>query len=666
MSLIGVNNVGSKISTRIRQAMFDPLNIEAFMYMGRKTTSLYARELKRAAWSQLSWIHLNGSGRENNEVYYPISGIAIGQTMDYLLAVSVEGLFPEITLVNTQAPTDYFGLFLPPTAPIPTTSTIINTGFRLNFYISDGTILPAGQIVIGSEDTLINNLGVSPDEVDDLQSFAPRHRVGWGQYAFLAAIDSAVFVVDSVDYEVLNRHALNNSLKFRMREDVYPVAGDEAVSFPAIFAAANVGVGDQVTLGGPEDERYKAFVVPFSFTTSALADRGENGKHKSAFPVMLACRNNIGVKVTQIDDLRKVLILEQEFLQDFSGRTVIFIGSLGELGVTTPGDPAVNNLFITDGTTVWQIPAAGFLPQGTSTYYLTSGTFSVITNPGTPGATTIVYSPTSPFTVSNLNAIYLIQTGVYLPLTRPPDYNLPNPFSVDFSYSDWIEETDPRVQITVRALGAIVTNLERGMMKQDCRSKKWLYERYTYFADIGIPPGDTVNIDLTATPGQLKYAYTFAENELSRLQGNWFNYTNDSDYTVVDDFSLNRTRILLDGKDSITHILSTILGSPDESHPSLWYRYVDNALFAQRLPREKGYHIAPRYENFINSINPDGSINPQATMPKVRVKTTPSGLVQLAISKFFDTPNTFAYNVNVIAVSWNIALFEFYTESKKC
>lgn len=122
------------------------------------------------------------------------------------------------------------------------------------------------------------------------------------------------------------------------------------------------------------------------------------------------------------------------------------------------------------------------------------------------------------------------------------------------------------------------------------------------------------------------------------------------------------------GRDSITFITSRTRGEIDEAHPSLFYRYVDNPLFAQRAPRVQGTHIAPRFANSINAIYPDGSINAQAIGDvSVSARTTPSGLVDVDVSPFFNTPNTFAYNVMTIGVSWDIALFELFDNScEKC
>jgi len=47
--------------------------------------------------------------------------------------------------------------------------------------------------------------------------------------------------IDGVEYEELSRYALYNALQYRMREDVYPVAGFDATSLDAVLLPAGVG-----------------------------------------------------------------------------------------------------------------------------------------------------------------------------------------------------------------------------------------------------------------------------------------------------------------------------------------------------------------------------------------------------------------------------------------
>src|SRR5699024_7033835 len=114
-------------------------------------------------------------------------------------------------------------------------------------------------------------------------------------------------------------------------------------------------------------------------------------------------------------------------------------------------------------------------------------------------------------------------------------------------------------------------------------------------------------VGVTPAPGQFKYAYTFAQNELSKLQGHYFNYTNDTDYDIIDTLTGPRHRFL--GKSAIKNTGNRVRGFKDEDHKYLFSRYVDNPLFAQRAPRQTGLLIAPRVSNWINSINPDGGVN---------------------------------------------------------
>lgn len=659
-----VTAVGTKIATRIRQAGFDPLDVEALMYMGEQTVPMFTHALKRSTWAQIYWSYLPSQGGERcQDFVFNVTGIGSTSVnaMDYLLAIGIEATFPKITLVNTPAPVPFVTSFLPAGVTDVTPAEVISASGAtpLFFYLSDGTAgLPAGQVFVGTFAALTTSrasggLGISPSLVLPFVSYSPRHRVGWGDHAVIGAVENLVFAIDGVEYEDLRRHALYNALQFRMREDVYPIAGHEATSLPAVLLPAGIGSGDEVVLGLCEDDRYRAFIAPFSFTDSALTDRGENGKQKSAFPAMLACKNLTQVRLTTIDDPRSLLILEEEVLPDYAAQSVIFVATPTELAIDPVTGLPTFTPFITNGTTVFSIPSGFIGSSGTTGFFSTSGEFVVSTD-----GVSMTFSTTSPFRVGDFGVLFLEQTGEYLPLTRPPCYSLDNPFSREFDYRCWIEENEHKICFRANALGAIVTDVERGMMKADCRSKRWMYDRYTYFEKQGIRPGDKSTIDIDEVPGQTKYAYTFVQNEISRLQGHFFNYTNDTDYIVVEDQQIYQPRYVFNGRDSIERISTRIQGYKDEDHPAGFYRYVDNPLFAQRAPREHGLHIAPRYANWINSIYPDGSINGQFSDASITIKTTASGLLDLQVSPFWGRCNTYAYNFFVIVVAWNIVLFE--------
>lgn len=666
MSISSISSVGTKISTRIRQAGFDPLDVEAHMYMGHETVPMFTHAMKRSTWGQLSWHYLaRCQGDKDEENIFGINGLSTNSlnNMDYLLALAVEVVFPKVTLVNTPAPVPYTTAFLSeddePTDD-PNAELINELGSSLYYYLSDGTAgLTGMQVFVGSLSALtgptsVGGLGIPRSEVHPFASYTPRHRVGWGDHAVLGAIESATFLIDGVEYEELDRHAIYHALQYRMREDVYPVAGHEATSLNAVLLPAGIGNGSKVVLGDCEDERYKAFVLPHSFTTSALGDRGDNGKHKSAFPVLLACKNTIQERICTIDDVRKLLVLEEEVLPDYSSLPVTFVATPSELQVTN-GVP-IANMFITDGNTVYEVLSSGFTPFYTSNAtgpYTTSGTFVVRSD-----SRSITYGPNSPLRIDNLGAVHLECTGEYLPITRPVGYACENPFSREFDYASWIQESCLSLSVKVKALGSIVTDLERGMMKADCRGKKWLYERYTYFCKDNVRPGDKFDLCIDETPGQTKYGYTFAQNELSRLQGHYFNYTNDTDYRIIMDEDNAKTKWVFEGKDSLQRLGSRIQGYRDEDHVVEFYRYVDNPLFAQRAPREVGLHIFPRYANWINCIHADGSINSGWSAARIFGKTNPSGLVDLEVSDHYNKCNTYSYNIHSIIVAWNMAVFE--------
>lgn len=670
MSIASVNAVGTKISTRIRQAGFDPRDIEAYMYLGKEAVPMFTFALKKSTWSQIAWHHLTScQGDKSTVSLFPINGTAIGvNKMDYLLALAATVTMPQVTLCNTPSPDPFTMAFISTDVTEVDSETVIESGEPMYFYLSDGTLgLPSAQIFIGTFVALTSNvenggLGIPADRVLPFISYAPRHRVGWGDHAALAAIRHAAFLIDGEDNNIkLDHHAIYNAMETRMRQDIYPVAGFEATSMKANMVPAGVGLGCHSTLGDCDDLQ-KAFILPFSFTTSALADRGENGKHKSAFPVLYACTNNLALKLKVIDDIRKLLILEEEVLMSFADQPITFVATPQELNLDD-GVPTMN-VFFTNGCQIWQVPATfgattptpSFLPSDPSNlseYFSTSGTFQVISN-----GRAVTYTPASPFHVSNFGVLYLEQSGEYLPITRRDKRCTSNTtLCRDIDYGHWIKESKLSPIVGAKALTALVTDLERGMMKSDCRSKKWMYERYYYFKQYQVSPGDNPCIRFDTVPGQVKYAFTFAQNDTARLQGHYFNYTNNTDTEIILDDELNRPKWVFNGGDSIEKVSNRVQGSTEGSFTSAFLRYVDNPLMEQRAPRRRGIHITPRYNNFINAIYPDGSAKPYFTDPTVTVKTSPSCCFSCPTSQWHGKSNTCSYNVYIIVVAIGFLTF---------
>lgn len=668
MSISVATPAGRRISTRIRQALFNPDDIEFFMYTGDRVTSLFGHEIRPAGWSQLSWNRVGAVQGESAFIsQFPISGPASfggNNSMDYILAVAYEAIFPQLTLVNTQAPIPYFIQAVAPTgvtAPVvvpPQPGTIVTGGAALYFYLSNGTMgLPTGTVYVGSLSALTGTpgLGIDPSLVLPFVSYSPRHRVGWSDYALLAAIEEVNFSIDGAVYEELNKHALFNALQYRTRQDVFPVSVEEATSFDAVLIPAGVGGSAVSFLGGPlPQDRYKGFVAPFSFTTSALADRGIQGQHTSAFPAFMACNNTISTGVSFVPDLREILLLEEEVLPNYATQPVIFVATPAELGVVGTG-PTVNTIFITDGATLYSITPASFVaPIAPATAYSTSGALTVSVN-----GTALTYGPASPFTIQALGVLYLEQTGEYLPITRPIVYNIANPFSAPLDYSTWIVETNPQLVFDCYVLGASITDWERGASKIEGKNKQFLYERYVYEGQELFGAGGNTSVQLYPTAGQFKYAYAFAQNEISRLQGQQFNYTNSSQYEIIIDSELQRPKFIFPGSSAVTRIQDRIGGYLDGDHPVNFYRYIDNPLFAQRMPRNKGSSIVSRRANWINSIDPDGSTSAGLIdNNSISMTLAPSALLNAINSPLFGTPNSFLFNAHVISVLWDIIGFD--------
>lgn len=724
MSILSINRIASKISTRIRQASLDPLGVEALMYTGEQVASMYAYDIKPSTWSQISWCDLGCSIADSTHTF-GIAGRELGLTssFDYLLAIALEAIFPQVTLANTPCPVPY-------TVTLPTSvgSTTTNT-VPLYYYVSDGSMgIAANTIVVGTLTTLTSTtsgLSLSPLSVQPFVSYSPRHMISWSQYALLAAIEHLCLRVNGVEYENFDRNALFNALQFRTRQDVFPVAVEEATSFRATQVQATVGNGAPAILGGvSEDSRYKAFTVPFGFTTSALADRGQNGKHLSAFPLLLCCDSAICLDIKAVNDLRDLLVLQEECMVDYSCYPVI-MAVPSSLFTTTTGSLS-GNIILSNGSVNMSIIAQGNLTTSLNTSNSIIGTSSSVTITSAPVSTTLnpvtgsIIStsmsnmgynnsvgcgcPTmncgsngncnsmsingislgscmtfgnpcgcnvntnntsttrtfSPFNLGSLGIKYLQQTGEYIPVTRFNNLNPQCPLGREIDYSHWIvSDGNMKLRLHAKALGALVTDYERGMTKTDCRNRKFLYESYSYSCDKTVLPGSEHCIKLCAAPGQFKYSYTFAENETSKLQGQYFNFTNSTDFNIVADPEIMGTKFIFEGHDSVLFFKQKIEGYDDFHARSKFITYVDNPLFAQRAPRITGLHIVPRYANWINSIYPDGSINLESiACAELEVKTTPSADHLSCHCPYFRKPNTIRYHLTSISVFWRIAFFE--------
>jgi len=674
MSLINVNSYRGNIATQLRQVSFDPLDIEYDMYSSDQgMVSMYAYDIKASTWSQIEWKDVCGSS-DGNCYTFALSGREFGilKPFDYLLAIALEAVFPQVTLANTPAPVNY-SITYPGSTDTP-----------LCYYLSDGNLgLAAGTLYIGSYGALHSLTGSSMSAgIQQFVSYQPRQIVSWSQYALLAAIDEIKFKVNGIDFTRFDKNALFAALQFRMRQDVFPIAGEDATSFRAVQAIAGVeGAATKNTvLGDTEDNRYKAFTIPFSFTTSALTDRGQNGKHLSAFPLLLCCNSSVCIEVKTIQDLRKLLVLQQEVLTNNSSTPVVIVSP----------SPVSLPVTISNASTVYTIPSSAFSTSfGSTGLYLSNGSSITLSTTPVTTLTTIGSSSNnsskttySSLTLSNFGVSYLSQTGVYLPVCR---YGNNNNSCSEFDYSTWITNDcdDLKLQLRSKVLGSVITDLERGMSKVDCRNRRYLYEDYVYSCEKQVCPGREVCIRIERTPGQFKYAYTFAENETSLQQGQYFNFTNSTEFVVTPDVSLLGAKFIFIGDSSIQYFNTKIQGYEDVRGRAKFFKYVDNALFAQRCPHVNGLYIIPRYANFINSIYPDGSINMDNVCDlKVDICTQSSACYSSNGSCFpippqpqgsgcsyrsacgctsgvnTSEPNTYMYKVYVVSVITRIAEFE--------
>lgn len=651
-------SANGRLTQRVREGFFDENNVELFLYLGKNPVPIFARALKKATWCQTAYYCLRATAGEcDKTVYFPINGLATGPNrMDYLMYVALTVRMPQIKLCNTRVP-QYFRHYYGCLEKNQTCADFCTTycDNQLHCYVSDGCSgLPNGHVYIGSPEAL-DKLGVHPEHRRCLATYYPRRKVSWGKNCIAALFDEISFDINGERFEPLCRTALYNALQHRMREDVFPIAGDYATSISCNERIALHENSDNryEYLCCNEDERTRSFIVPFSFSTSAFADRGENGKFKSAFPVMMCCSSEVGVTACMIDDIRRLLVLQEEILDDYCNHRVRFVSTGDELGCNNGGKPS-NSLTFSNGNSFWSVNPDQFSRYDCESDVWMSGcdlTFAYGNQD---------YCKQSDVCMRHLNIGHIGSRDCWRALTKPANCRIDGVTFDDICWDKWIQCEDLCPVVSAKAFGAICTDLERGQMRADFRTKKWLYERYTYIPGAGCcVPGSELQFDLCPVPGAFKYAYSYGRNVISELQGHFFNFTNDSDFFCHrDDYNCFSTYRFC-GKNAICRVCTRIAGERDSDLTSGFIQTVDQAAFSQRCPREQVALIAPRYSDFINSIQPGGSINCQMiNTVNVTLRTSTPGEISDRRRRDFGFCNTFGYEVGMIAVSWEIGLFE--------
>lgn len=643
-----------RIATRIRQTYFDPNNIETQLYASKHLTPLYTRKIQPATWCQIAWTNIPGECEGRGGFYFPINGPnKAWNRMDYLLAFALRTIFPIVKVAPTKAPKRFkfsFATILSGCACEDFVNE--NCENQLYYHVSDGLCgHPDDTLYIGSAEAL-NVAGLTP--IHELKELFSRHKVSWGKNAVLGNIERVGFNVDVQTYENKTRHAIYNDLQYRMREDVFPKGGEWATSLPACEVEACHDKA--VELLPCEDDRRRTFINPFSFTTSAFADRGENGKFKTAFPVMMACTNNVGVQVNTICDPRDLLVLREEILKDFGCSKLRFVALADSTELNVNGQQVPqNSLTFSNGCNFWNIPADQFLPGvGTSpSVYMTAATLTF--THGSCGNVT-----KQDVRVGDLKLGNIATTCRFRTLTRQGKGDCANRCVDKICWDDWICNEKLCIGLEGRVLGASCTDYERGMMKADVRTKKWLFEKYSYLpGSCDVCPGACVTFDLDNISGQYKFSYVVCENVDSLLQGQNFNYTNDTDFCAVKDQYSGNFLYRFDGKNALRAFSVKMQDEEDTCSEVEDWITSDTVLFAQRLPRETCALIAPRYSDFINCIQPGGSVNMQAIgKSTITVDTARSGEYAEFGRPDYGCKNTFGYNIQPIAVSWNLVIFK--------
>jgi hypothetical protein len=176
------------------------------------------------------------------------------------------------------------------------------------------------------------------------------------------------------------------------------------------------------------------------------------------------------------------------------------------------------------------------------------------------------------------------------------------------------------------------------------RCSTLLCERYISFNKFNIKPSDVVCFELNVS-GQTRNITFKANNSTSSLLGRHSNYTNDSSEYEYGENSLNRAKLVYGDKDEKFDL------------PIGHFDTIEPFFHCQSTTYETGYNIYNK-NLWINSLNPDGSINlHNTTCPKLYLNTTPSNFNYDLCHSVVE--NTNCYDVIVNVLTWQIYNINF-------
>lgn len=551
--------------------------VNRLTYGGDVAKALLYGVTESVTWNGVGWKKIdsedktcdrNKKGRDT--LKYRINSGCGDVNVERLLRLVYELNFSNIDLVNTAVPVPVTVTYETTTEGEPPVTT--TTTSNLYYYRSDGTGGLINNVLYISDLATLSTFLEGQDivgEVEELVSYTPRHQVMWTPFAGIAALNRAKIEYRTCSGECVEEELDRNLQLFEMAARTKPGHRDsmlyKASSLNLGRVRAAIGNDKPSMLGSPSlSDRVTYTDLMFSFADS----NQENTRFKRSSADI--GKHHTHLTLDFVNDLRELLIFEEEQMNDVSGLQFQFI-----VPSATPSSITVNGVDVT-----------------------------------------VTVPPSNPplASMSELNVKYIQSTDEFFAIDK-----------TDVDYSAWIAQSQLKPVVDLIAQVGIFSGSESVKYGQDSVSVNHLY-RHMYRNHIRkAKPATTDTLDFDSMDGLLQYGWVAARNENSRRQGFFFNFTNDTSYVYhrSDD---GIDHVDFTGNTAISELRVKVNDIETVDEHSKFFETI-TPLPANSSPI-KGVLMAPVYSLFIgpnNELSVSYDLNHNAKV-KIRVHLLGSGI----------------------------------------
>lgn len=592
------NNIKShNITTYLELSSFDPISIEKYLYMGDRVMTKFSKTITKSSWFTTSIKQLY------SDKYKRVDD-KCGNKCDndvYSFDLTPSKNTDEHFLLYT-----YLRFVLPKIKLKNITSKVqkVDENGDPLFYTKVNTPIQikgktynTGEILVATK-SLLQELSVSDGNMIPLISNVPKQRAKYTKNLAHNIIKCIKFKINHNTLEQLDSNILDDIKQYRLRQGQKP-AYDKMIG----NEKEEKYYYNKIVNSGIEE--YNSYIpckelqlpLPFSFMRSALIDKGSCGSFTTALPLLKLFKNTVSIDVELQDDLTDYIIFQRE--------KHYVIDKL-------PNDDNefVNYLSVSDGD------------------------ISVEERP-----------------VTDLNIIDVI-CDEYEDLHRRPKHSK-NVHDSEYNHQHINNFIDidavkhiPCPELYYKYSTVTEYEYNKFTKSNNYKCSTLLSERYISFHKNSVTPGDNVYFDINVN-GQTRNISFKAENYTSSLLGRHSNYSNNSSNYNDGTNSLERVKLVYGDKDEKFDL------------PISHFNYVEPFFHCQSTTDEIGYNIYNQ-NLWINSLNPDGSINFNGIKcPKLYLKTTSSDYNYDLLHS--PVANTQLYNIHVNLLTWQIYNIDFNT-----